>query len=297
MVADSPLFLVTASTGKTGSQVVRELVARQARVRAFVHQIDARSDALAKIGVEVLAGDLLDVNAVRQATRGVSGVYFCYPPEDRLLEATTLFALSAKDSGVPAVVNLSQYHAREGHPSALTRQHWLAERVLDSSNIGARHLRANFFMEVYSLVCRESITNMNKIFLPHGNGAVASVSTRDIGRVVAEILMHPERHPDSIIKLTGPDSYTQSEAARVFSSVLNRHIEYIDMPSELWRAVGEQQGLSPFLLDHLCRAADDVKAGNFAEPTSEVMRITSEAPITLEKFVAANSKVWRLGDA
>ena len=43
-------------------------------MRAFVHREDARADALRGLGAEVMAGDLLDLTAVRAATKGVAQI-------------------------------------------------------------------------------------------------------------------------------------------------------------------------------------------------------------------------------
>ena len=90
----SDLILVTGATGPTGKAAVRELRNVGARVRAFVHTDDARADALRDIGADVLAGDLLDLAAVRAATKGVTAAYFVYPIRSGLVDATAYFATS-----------------------------------------------------------------------------------------------------------------------------------------------------------------------------------------------------------
>ena len=78
-----PLVLVTGSTGKTGTLVVEQLRARGNPVRAFVHQLDERSERLSELGAEVVAGDFNDLQSIRKAMRGVNRVYFCYPPPEQ----------------------------------------------------------------------------------------------------------------------------------------------------------------------------------------------------------------------
>jgi uncharacterized protein YbjT (DUF2867 family) len=75
----SKMFLVTGSTGSTGSKTVKFLLDTGVRVRAFVHNEDERSAALAAQGAEIVRGDLLDFEAVRSALEGVQGAYFVYP--------------------------------------------------------------------------------------------------------------------------------------------------------------------------------------------------------------------------
>ena len=84
----SPVYLITGATGSTGGKTVDFLLERGHHVRAFVHQHDERSAQLARRGVEITVGDLLDFTTVRPALEGVSGAYFIYPIAPGLIEAT-----------------------------------------------------------------------------------------------------------------------------------------------------------------------------------------------------------------
>src|SRR5262245_283035 len=100
MPKPSTMFLVTGATGRTGAYVVQQLRERDARVRALVHREDQRSAALAASGAEVIVADVLDLAAVTAATRDVTAAYFTYPITPGLLEATTIFAQAAAESGI-----------------------------------------------------------------------------------------------------------------------------------------------------------------------------------------------------
>ena len=129
-----PLILATGATGKTGAQVVDQLLKRGFPVRALARRRDERTSRLEKLGAEVVLGDFLDLQSIRNAIEGVKRVYFCYPPQgDKLLEATTNVAVAAKNAGVEALVNLSQITAREDSQSPLARHHWLSENIFDWS--------------------------------------------------------------------------------------------------------------------------------------------------------------------
>src|SRR6516162_8437908 len=82
----SKTILVTSAAGgnqgSTGNRILHVLVKRGFKVRALVHKIDERSQRLEKLGAEVLQGDLLDLNSVRKALRGVKRAYFTYPVDD-----------------------------------------------------------------------------------------------------------------------------------------------------------------------------------------------------------------------
>ncbi len=139
-----PLILVTGATGKTGTPVVEELLEREFPVRALARRRDDRSERLETLGAEVVLGDLLDLDSLRAAMKGVKRVYFCYPARsDGLLEATTNIAVAARDERSEALVNMSQISAREKSASPVGRLHWLSENILDWANIGVSHVRAN----------------------------------------------------------------------------------------------------------------------------------------------------------
>ena len=93
------LILVTGASGgqqgKTGRHVSEMLLARGVPVRALVHRIDERSDHLRALGAEVFEGDFLDIRSVQRAVQGASSIYFAYPVQDGLLDATATMAVAA----------------------------------------------------------------------------------------------------------------------------------------------------------------------------------------------------------
>src|SRR5579875_2710984 len=126
-------FLITGATGATGGAAAAQLLDKGRTVRAFVHREDERSEALRERGAEVVVGDLLDFDRVREVLKGVDRAYFVYPIRPGLVQATAQFAQSAIEAGVEAIVNMSQASARSDAKSHAARDHWLAERVFDWS--------------------------------------------------------------------------------------------------------------------------------------------------------------------
>ncbi len=60
-------FLITGTTGATSGAAAAQLLEQGRQVRAFVHRGDERSEHLRRLGAEVVVGDLLDFDAVRNA--------------------------------------------------------------------------------------------------------------------------------------------------------------------------------------------------------------------------------------
>jgi NAD(P)H dehydrogenase (quinone) len=284
---DKPQILVTGAAGKTGAAAVEQLLERHVPVRALVRRIDDRSAKLESLGAEIFVGDLLDLQSVRNAMRGVRRVYFVYPPlGEQLLESTAIVAVAARDAGVEALVNLSQISAREDARSPLSRQHWLSENIFDWADIGAVHLRPTFFAENLVMFGAETIAAQGKLYLPYKNEKHAPVAASDIARVATAILADPALHVGERYVVTGPQDLDGTEIARLFSRELGRPIEYVDIPVDAWgEALAGVTDMSDSLVTHLKAVALDYQDGIFRGESDVVERIGGRPPVALDAFI------------
>jgi NAD(P)H dehydrogenase (quinone) len=277
-------FLITGATGATGGAAAAQLLEKGQQVRAFVHREDERSEDLRKRGAEVVVGDLLDFDAVREALKGVSRAYFVYPIRPGLVQATAQFAQGAKEAGVEAIVNMSQVSAREDAKSHAAREHWLAERVFDWSGLNVTHIRPTYFAEW--LLYLAPMIRQGIMYAPFTTGRHAPIATEDQGRVIAGILEDPEPHRGKVYPLYGPVELTHDEIARIVGRVLGREITYRSMPIEKWAEMVDRIRGRQFLIQHLREVALDHTNGVFAGTNDLVERIGGRPPLTVEAFLA-----------
>ena len=284
------LILVTGATGKTGSAVVRQLLARGYPVRATVRKRDARADRLEALGAHVVVADFHDLRSMRDAMEGVERVYFVYPPQhDRLIEATTIAATAAQEAGVEGFVNMSQISAREEADSPLARHHWLSEKILDWADVGAIHIRPTFFAEMLHILGAQTIATQGKLFLPYGDERHAPVAASDIARVVVGLLTDPEPHIGQRYVLTGPKNLTVAEMSSVLSEELGTAVDYVDLPVDVWGdVISGVNGMHEFLVTHLKAVAVDHRNGIFSGETDVVERIGGQPPQSLPEFIREN---------
>ncbi len=144
-------------------------------------------------------GDMLDLAAVTAATRDITAAYLTYPIAPGLLEAIAIFAQAAVESGVSAIVNMSQISARRDAASNAARQHWLAGRILDWSPVSVTHLRPTFFAEWLVTDYQPDGT----LPLPFGDGRHAPIAAEDQARVITAILEDPAPHTGQVYPLVG----------------------------------------------------------------------------------------------
>ena len=285
--------LITGATGKTGKHVVQALLAAGESVRAFVHREDERSESLRAAGAEIFVGDLLEHEDVLRATDGVDTAYFCFPITPGLIQATAYVANAAKRHGLELVVNMSQISAREDSQSHAARDHWLAERVLDNAGVPALHIRPTFFSEwlVFPWV-RDRIVHEGAITLPYGEGTHAPIAGEDQARFIAAALMNPQAHAGKIELLRGPVVLSQAQIAEKIGAVLGREVAYRPESLEAYRASLEGYGLPALLIQHFLAIAIDYQNGVFTGTDGVIERVTGEAPMTVETFVAKHAAMF-----
>ena len=307
-------ILITGATGDTGGHAIEQLLQKGHQVRALVHRIDDRSKRLGDKGVEAVAGDYLDLDAMRAAVKGVRRAYFVYPIRPGIIQATAYFAQAAKEAGVEAVVNMSQISARENALSYAARDHWVAERVFDWSGIPVTHLRPTFFAEW--LLNNAPMIKAGTLASPLGPGKHPPVAAEDQARVIVGILEDPAPHGGKVYPLFGPKEYTQAEIAQVLSRVLGKDVRYkqVTMKELLQRRAssqspapgqvnartgyGESEQLQrgelkeSFLLQHIREVALDYQAGIFAGTNDLIETIGGRPPMSLEAFIEKHRETF-----
>ncbi|RDH79781.1 NmrA family transcriptional regulator [Mycolicibacterium moriokaense] len=287
-MTSDPLFLITGATGNTGAPAVRILLEAGNRVRALVHKVDHRSDTLAALGAEIVAGDLLDFDTVSSAMVDVTAAYFCYPiSPGGLLPATVMFAQAAGEAGVEAVVNMSQISARRNAKSHAAQQHWLAERMLDRCAFITTHLRPTFFAEWLRWQwLREDGEGV--LQLPFGSGRHAPVAGADQSGVIAAILQNPAPHDRQIYPLVGAEELDHYGIADQIAHALGIPVRYEPVSIPAFAAALTAKGHSDFLVQHLSNVAEDYQNGVFSGENNLIEVISGHKPMTVADYVNAN---------
>ncbi|GAA4639287.1 hypothetical protein GCM10023196_100340 [Actinoallomurus vinaceus] len=282
-------ILITGATGKTGASAAATLLAHGHHVRALVHRTDERSDRLAAAGAEVVVGDLLDLDAVTRAAKGIDAIYLTYPIAPGLIEATATLLQAAEENGVGAIVNMSQISARRDAASNAARQHWIAERLLDHFSGTVTHIRPTFFAEWLINFWDETTGELR---LPFADARHAPIAAEDQGRVIAAILEDPQPHAGKIYPLYGPVELDHHQIAEAMTHTLGRQVTYVPIEIEEFRSELEQRGLDPHFVQHLINVAVDYRNGIFAGTNDTVRTLTGVEPLTVEAFIERNKQYY-----
>lgn len=219
-------ILVTGATGRIGRQVVNQLVNRGADVRALVRD---PAKAHFPAGVDVVQGDMLDVESLRRAFVGIKTLFLLNAVAgDEFTQA--LIALNvARESGVDRVVYLSVMHAERfvNVPHFAVKSG--AERMIAQMGFSATILRPAYFMDNEHMV-KDVIVGHGVYPMPIGSKGVAMVDTADIAEVAAIELIRRDQAPGKLpietLHLVGPDTLTGPELAAIWSEILDRPVAY-----------------------------------------------------------------------
>ena len=250
-----PILVTSAAggrQGKTGRHVSEMLLARGIPVRAFVRQIDDRSERLRALGAEIVQGDFLDIRSVQRAAQGTSAVYFAYPVQDGLLDATASMALAAREAGISRLVNLVMLQSSPDAPTPRMRQNYLSEQVFEWAGIGVVHIRATVFYENLAAMVRQSLPAQGAVRLPWGseNTVLPLVAGEDVARVAAGLLVRPELKAGTAVRLIGT-TISLKEIIATFAREFGRDVRYEEISDEEWRRDALARGYNTHAVEHL----------------------------------------------
>lgn len=219
-------ILVTGATGRVGRHVVQQLVKRGADLRVL-----SRNPAKADVpsGVEVVKGDLLDIDSLRTAFSGVNTLFLLNAVTGDEFTQALITLNIARESGVDRIVYLSVINADRFVNVPHFAVKFGAERMIEQIGFSATILRPSYFID-NDLTIKDVIINHDVYPMPIGNRGVAMVDTRDIAEVAAIELIRreqaPGRLPTETINLVGPDTLTGPDVAAIWSDVLGRPVAY-----------------------------------------------------------------------
>ena len=279
-----PRILVTGASGRNASAAVIDLLQRGFPVRAFVRRQDKRSEALRAAGAEIFVGDLFDYRDLERAMVDVRRAYHSAPYAPNLLHGMMLFAVAAEEAKLEVVAWMSQWNPHPVHPSAFTREHWIANQIVRwMPSVAAIHVNPGLFAYVYFLGL-PAIVHFGMFTAPFGEGLNAPPSNEDIGRVAAAVLANPEGRIGKTFRPTGPTLISPHDAAAAMGKALGRPVRYVPNSLKQFMKAATATGVSPFDLASMRHYVQELAGGTYAvgAPTDHVEMLTGRPAEDIE---------------
>jgi uncharacterized protein YbjT (DUF2867 family) len=209
-------------------------------------------------------------------------------PESGKNEAPQIDA--AKRAGVSHVVALSVMGADPASPVAFGRWHADIDEHLVGSGLGYTILRPAAFMQIHLLPV-DTIRSEGRWYGMTSDGAAGYIDVDDVVAVAAEMLTGPGRAA-ATYELTGPAAISMPEAAAVLSEVIGRSVDYVDVPSDQFRANLAGAGLPDWVADALVALYHVVRAGHAATVTNAVQELLGRSARSYRQFAEAHKDVF-----
>jgi NAD(P)H dehydrogenase (quinone) len=267
-------YAVLGITGQVGGAAANQLLAQGANIRAVV-RTEANASRWRSRGVDLVVGDLRQVDKLKAAFQGTDGVFVMTPtwldaPDMFAENAAALEALSQALRSVPPtkVVLLSSIGAQHSRGTgAILKLHAMERTFADLPSVTS--IRAGWFMENFAgLIQHARTTGVLHSMLDPLERKVPMVATADIGAVVANTL-GSDWSGQRIVELEGPRRYSPHDVAAALASVLDRNVEVQALPSSQWNTTYRSWGLSPRSAEAMSEMLEGFNSGWIAYESPE----------------------------
>ncbi len=227
------MILVLGATGQQGGATARHLLARGTHVRALVRATDTpAATALTDAGAELVLGDMADVDSLKSAMAGVSGVFSVQPPTDNEIQLGTNVADAAAATGIDHLV----YTSVAGVDRANGIGSWDSKRHIE------QHIRALGLPTTFLQPVKFMENLFHPLFLDVASGQLAEpwhpdtpmqlIAVDDIAAFAGLAFADPSTYAGQALEIAG-DELSHKDMVAEMASATGRAITYKHLTQEI----------------------------------------------------------------
>ena len=276
------MILITGATGTNGKEIIRHVTAMGQRVRALVRK-PAEAAKLDGSKIEVAAGDFDLPETLDAALQGVEKAFLLTPVAEHFVQWQKDFIEAAQRAKIRHLVKFSGMGADPRSASELLRLHAETDDLLRSSGIPFTILQPNSFHQ-NMLSSANTIKAQGVFYLPLKDASQSTVDIRDISAVAARILT-TFGHEGKTYVITGPEALTYQQVAEKLSSLLDRKIQYVDVPISAAADGMRKSGMPDWNVRVVSELLAYFATGAATTVTDSVPSLLSRPATSFEQFV------------
>ena len=280
---DTPSILITGATGNIGRELIKRLFAQRIPFRAMVRSRLGGESIATMEAAQIVVADFNDSDSVAKALAGIERAFLLTNSSEQAEAQQRTFVDVAKRVGVKHIVKLSQWAADANSPVRFLRYHAAVEQHIKESGLPYTFLRPNLFMQGL-LVFREPIMTQGKFFAAAGTAKISAIDVRDIAAAAVAALTE-DGHEGKTYDLTGPEALSHSEMAAKLSQVLQRQVEYVDVPPAAMKEALLRVGFPLWQADGVVEDYAHYRRGEAATIASGVEDATGAPPRSFDSFI------------
>jgi len=285
----SERILVTGA-GVAGGEVLRQLAATNRIACALVRNAK-RAEPFRKLGVKLIEGDFANKESWKRALDGVVAVFNITVAHRDAVAWNAAFLDRAKQSEVRHVVQLSGMNVSPSSPAEFHRQMSECDEALKASGLSYTILQPNVFHQ-NMLRMAAPIREHGRFRSAVGDARISMIDVRDVGEVAVKALTE-DGHAGKVYVLTGPESMTYFDVARLLSDVVGKTVVYEALTED--DAVREliENGVPESVARSRVGVHRSFSTGAFAEVTSDVQKLRHRAPRSFAEFARDYASAFR----
>jgi uncharacterized protein YbjT (DUF2867 family) len=285
LMSEPRTILVTGATGRVGRHVVAGLREAGVTVRALV-----RNPMLAGFpsDVEIVTGDITDPDVVQKAAVDVDAAFLLWPSFNAQGAAPVVEALAKQ---VSRVVYLSSMNVRDDQPPSASGVWGELEHLVAQAGVNWTFLRPGGFA-VNTQGWAEEFRTGDVIRMPFPAAARSLIHERDIAAVAVLALLH-DKHIGQKYQLTGPESLTQEEQARIIGDAVGKSVQIEEQSASEARQAMLEIGADPILAESSVNYWSSL-VDNPEPVTNTVEALTGRPARTFREWAAAHADDFRI---
>lgn len=278
-MASTQHIAVTGSTGALGSLVAQNLADLGVAQRLLVRDL-SRAPQLPEATASTF--DYANRDLSKDALAGIDVLFMVSAPEsDHRKDLHTTFIDAAVAAGVKHIVYTSFTAAAPDAEFTLAREHYATEEYLRASGLRFTFLRDSFYLDFLPALVGED----GVIRGPAGTGHFAPVARADVARTAAKILASASEHASATYEMTGPQSLSMSDVARILSEVRGQNITFYDESIKEAYASRAEYGAPSWQLDAWVSTYTAISSTTMAKVSDHIEIITGTAPMSFEDYL------------
>lgn len=292
------VIVVFGATGAQGGGLVHAILNdknSEFTVRAVTRDINSdKAKELAKMGAEVVAGNVDDLQSLKNALEGAYGAYFVtffwdhFSPEKEMAEAK-LMADAAKEAGLKHVIWSTLEDVRKYVPLSDNSMPTLhskykvphfdgkgeSDQYFINAGVPVTFMLASYYWEnmlYFGMGPKRGSDGKLTITFPMGDKKMAGIAAGDIGKCAYGIFKNKDKYIGKRVGISG-DQLTCGEMASELSQALGNEIIYNEVTPEQYRNFGfpgadDLGNMFQFYrdFDEVCNSTRDLKRSKELNP-------------------------------
>jgi len=203
--------------------------------------------------IDVSFIDISEPKTLDEALVGIDKIFILPPFSEELLQVNNAWVDAAKRAKTSFILKCGEFESQK-RSNRMEEWHDEAEKYLQASGLNYCFVRSFFLMSNIASQT-PSIKKTGKFFQSFGNGSIAYLDPRDLADVISKILASrsTSEYFGKTISVIGEEALNCAQIAQIFSKILNRTVNYVEMTEnnayEGMRSSGTSEIIAKSLVD------------------------------------------------